>query len=161
MAAQVLGKIEQAAASAFIQSNPSAAFGSMSSDGLRRIKGPLNLRQAFIDAGGITKDSIPPVIGSDCLTCEQKRLGDAIKDRLVEETRDTTVCDECQAEIDRLNTMTADEVLEEAPALADRITERAKTKAKSVIHRTAATVMPGVVSSRVQGWIEDAVSESK
>lgn len=160
MAIHVLGKMQPVAASAFVQSNPSASFGSMSSDGLRRIKGPLNLRQAFIDAGGITKDSVPPVLGSDCLTCEQKRLGDAIKDRLVEESGDTTVCDECQAEIDRLNTMTADEVLEEAPALADRITERAKTKAKSVIHRTAATVMPGVVSSRVQGWIEDTVANS-
>lgn len=158
MAIHVLGKMQSDSASVFVQSNPSASFGSMSSDGLRRIKGPLSLRQAFIEAGGITKDSVPPVLGSDCLTCEQKRLGDAIKDRLVEETRDTTVCDECQAEIDRLNTMTADEVLEEAPALADRITERAKTKAKSVIHRTAAAVLPGIVSSKVQGWIEDTVN---
>lgn len=161
MSAQVIGKIEQSSASAFVQSNPSASLGSMSSDGLRRIKGPLSLRQAFIDAGGITKDSVPPVLGSECTTCEQQRLGDAIKDRLIEETRDTTVCDECQAEIDRLNTMTADEVFKEAPALADRITERAKTKAKSVIHRTAATVLPGVVSSKVQGWIEDTVAKSE
>jgi len=158
---QVLGKMQSDAASVFVQSNPSASFGSMSSDGLRRIKGPLSLRQAFIEAGGITKDSVPPVLGSDCLTCEQKRLGDAIKDRLVEESGDTTVCDECQAEIDRLNTMTADEVLEEAPALADRITERAKTKAKSVIHRTAAKAFPGLVSEEIQGWIEDTVAKSE
>lgn len=157
----ILGKTTHDRAKAFVSQYDASSLGSMSADGMRRVRGPISLRQAFIDAGGITKDGIPPVHGTECLTCEQKRLGDAIKDRLVEETNDTTVCDECQAEIDRLNTMTAGEVIEEAPALADRITERAKTKAKSVIHRTAAKAFPGLVSEEIQGWIEDAVAKSE
>lgn len=154
-------KMEENAAAAFVAANKGAKLWSMSGDGMRRVKIPDTLADACIAYGGVSSKTNRSVVEHDCLTCEQKRLGDAIKDRLVEETRDTTVCDECQAEIDRLNTMTADEVLEEAPALADRITERAKTKAKSVIHRTAAAVLPGIVSSKVQGWIEDVVAKSE
>lgn len=153
-------KMGQDAAAAFVGANKGTKLWSMSSDGMRRVKILDSLADACIAAGGMSSKAIGNVVEHECTTCEQKRLGDAIKDRLVEETRDTTVCDECQAEIDRLNTMTADEVLEEAPALADRITERAKTKAKSVIHRTAAAVLPGVVSSKVQGWIEDVVNNA-
>lgn len=154
-------KMEENAAAAFVSANKGARLWSRSNDGMRRVKMPDSLADACIAAGGVSSKASSNVVEHECTTCEQQRLGDAIKDRLVEETRDTTVCDECQAEIDRLNTMTADEVLEEAPALADRITERAKTQAKSVIHRAAAAVLPGVVSSKVQGWIEDTVAKSE
>ena len=157
----IVFKMEEMAAAEFVAANKGAKLWSMSSDGMRRVKIPDSLTDACIAAGGMSSKASSNVVEHECTTCEQKRLGDAIKDRLVEETNDTTVCDDCQAEIDRLNTMTAEQVIEEAPALADRITERAKTKAKSVIHRTAAAVLPGVVSSKVQGWIEDTVAKSE
>jgi len=154
-------KMTEEAAVEFVATHDGAKLWSKSSDGMRRVKVKPSLSEACISAGGIASGTQKQVTAGECVSCEQSRLGDAIKGRLVAETNDTTVCDECQAEIDRLNTMTADEVLAEAPALADRITERAKTKAKSIIHRTAATVLPGVVSSKVQGWIEDTVATSE
>lgn len=154
-------KMTENIAAAFVSENKGAKLSSMSSDGMRRVKIPDSLADACVSAGGVSSKASRQVVEHECLTCEQKRLGDAIKDRLVEETNDTTVCDDCQAEIDRLNTMTSEQVIEEAPALADRITERAKTQAKSVIHRTAAKAFPGLVSEEIQGWIEDAVNKSE
>lgn len=156
----ILGKLKPTDAFAFIANHPDATFGSMSKDGMRRINGPESLRDEFAIAGGIVAVIPNTVTLEGCVPCEKAKLGDAIKERLVKETGDTTVCGDCQAEVDRLNTMTQDEVLQEAPALADRITERAKTQAVSIIHRTAARVAPSLVSQEIQGWIEGAVVDA-
>lgn len=156
----ILGKLQPSVADAFISDHPEATLGSLSADGLRRINGPESLREAFEQAGGSLAVITTTVTPAECVPCEKARLGDAIKERLVQETGDTTVCDDCQQEIDQLNTMTHEEVLNETPALAGRITERAKTQASSVVHRTAARVAPGTVSRKVEGWIEDTVRKS-
>lgn len=154
------GKLKPTAAVAFIAAHPEATLGSMSKDGMRRVNCPESLIDAFVAAGG----SVAPIKtanrADECVPCQKPKLGDAIKDRLVKETGDKTVCGDCHAEIDRLNTMTRDEVLQEAPALADRITGRAKTQAASIIHRTAARVAPSLVSQEIQGWIEGAVVDA-
>ena len=155
-----LGKIKLDLAITFVAEHPEASLGSLSADGMRRVNGPESLRVAFEQVGGrLTLDAsvVPP---EECVPCGKGRLGDAIKERLIEETSDTTVCDECQDEIDKLNTMTTGEVIQEAPSLAGRITERAKTKAASIIHRTAARVAPGIVSHKVEGWIKDTARKS-
>ena len=155
----ILGKIAQESAGSFVVANPLASIGSMSADGTRRVNGPDSLRAAFEQAGGILEGITVTTAATECVPCQKTGLGDAIKQRLVQETGDTKVCDECQAEIDRLNTMSAEEVLEDAESLSQRIAERAKTEATSLIHRTAARVAPGVVARTVQNWIESAVSE--
>lgn len=154
------GKLTPSAAAEFIASHPEATLGSLSKDGMRRINGPESLRDEFAIAGGIVAVIPNTVTLEGCVPCEKAKLGDAIKERLVKETGDTTVCGDCQAEIDRLNTMTRDDVLQEAPALADRITDRAKTQAASIFHRTAARVAPSLVSHEIQGWIEDTVIDA-
>lgn len=156
----MLGKLPPSKAEAFIVNNPEASLGSLSADGLRRVNGPESLRVAFKLAGGNVSPISKVVPSEECGTCNKARLGDAIKDRLVKETGDTTVCDECEDEVDALNKMTPEEVLNEAPALAKRITNRAKTKAKKLRHRTAAKIAPGMVATKVEGWIEDTVKKS-
>lgn len=156
----ILGKLQLSKAVAFISEHPEATLGSLSADGLRRVNGPESLRVVFKLAGGTASPASRLLPSEECGTCDKARLGDAIKDRLVQETGDETVCDECQDEIDKLNKMTPEEVIKEAPALAKRITNRAKTKAKKLRHRTAAKIAPGMVSTKIEGWIEDTVKKS-
>ena len=47
-----LGKMSPADALAFITVYPEATLGSLSADGMRRVKGPASLMEAFASAGG-------------------------------------------------------------------------------------------------------------
>lgn len=154
----ILGKLPAEVAALFASRHPSASLGSRSKDGSRRIAGPPDLIAALAEAGGLLADLTTSLPAEECLPCQQARLGDRIKDRLIQETGDQKACADCQAEIDRLNNMTHGEVLAEIPDLSQRMVDRARTQASKYVHRTAARIAPGLTALIVQDWLRDAVS---
>lgn len=92
---------------------------------------------------------VPPAVSSQIRSGIGTRLHEIIKDR----TEHFVPCSACKAEIDRLNTMTAEQVLKEIIPLSERITERASISAHKWYQRAAAKYLPGMVSAEVRNWI--------
>lgn len=84
-------------------------------------------------------------------------IGDNLK-VIIEAKVGAIPCGECKAEIRRLNTRTAAEVLAERDALAERIAERAQTKSPKWWQRWGAMLAPGLAKSMVLDWIDEAVA---
>ena len=83
-------------------------------------------------------------------------IGTKLHTVIKRETGNDVPCSACKAEIDRLNTMTPTEVLQEIIPLSDRIVARSSTSAQKWYQRAAAKYLPGMVAARVRDWIIEA-----
>lgn len=85
-------------------------------------------------------------------------IGDRLKDIVAREAG-ATPCGECKDEIARLNYSTVDQVRQDREAIALRIVDRAKTRAKNWWQRWGARLAPGFAKSKVLGWIDEACGQ--
>lgn len=83
-------------------------------------------------------------------------IGSKLHDIIVRETGNSVPCSECKAEIDRLNTLTVEEVLLETIPLSDRIVARSAKNAQKWYQRAASRYLPGMVAAKVREWILEA-----
>lgn len=83
-------------------------------------------------------------------------VGEKLHTIIKRETGNDVPCSACKAEIDRLNTMSAEEVLIECIPLADRIVARSSTNAQKWYQRAASKYLPSMVASKVRSWIVEA-----
>jgi len=91
-------------------------------------------------------------------TTQEKKstIGDNLHNIIRRETGNPVPCSECKKEIDRLNSMTASEVLLDCIPLAERIVARSSKNAQKWYQRAAAKYLPGMVTAIVRGWIVEA-----
>lgn len=83
-------------------------------------------------------------------------IGTKLHTIIKRETGNGIPCSSCKAEIDRLDTMTPTEVLQEIIPLSDRIVARSSSTAQKWYQRAAAKYLPGMVAARVRDWIIEA-----
>jgi hypothetical protein len=87
---------------------------------------------------------------------KQSTIGDNLHAIIMRETGNAVPCSECKAEIDRLNMMTAEQVLLDTIPLSERIVARSAKNAQKWYQRAAAKFLPGMVAARVRTWIVEA-----
>lgn len=84
-------------------------------------------------------------------------IGDRLKDIIARQGAAERPCSECWSEINRLNGMTASQVLADMQGTAERIVLRARHKAQKWYQRAAATVAPSLLLPIVEAWILEAI----
>lgn len=84
------------------------------------------------------------------------RIGDFLHDIIKRETGVDVPCSECKKEIERLNSMTHFEVLDDLEKIAGDITERSRSNAQKWYHKLVATFLPELVKYEVKKWIREA-----
>jgi hypothetical protein len=83
-------------------------------------------------------------------------IGTALEKIIIRETKSSVTCGACKAEIERLNSMTADQVMQSVIPIAADIVSRAVSNAQQWYQRLAAKIVPAFVANTVRGWIVEA-----
>ena len=160
-----LGILPEDDAQRFVAANPYARLGSMSADGRRRVYTDVDgVERRLLELAFPASGRIEP--GADgepgrCTPCQQQAIGDRLAQIIKGHRPNESPCAECQAEIDRLNNMTPEQVLAQAKKIASRIVARAAAGAASPIDRLVAAALPSIPTAVVSQWIQQAVQQAQ
>ena len=123
-----LGKLHPDAAVEFVKANPSASFGSMSADGMRRVNGPESLRDAFAEAGGRIATKVPHTLGLGDIASFALAIVGITEDRVSAWIGEPCGCDQRREKLNRFG--------EWVRSVATGIVDGAKESLEAIIGST-------------------------
>lgn len=86
------------------------------------------------------------------------QFGTKLAEIIARETGEQAECSGCQNEIARLNTMTAQQIIDDLPQIIAGITARASQNARTWWQRWACKLAPGLIEAKLNDWIREALA---